>query len=180
MDEPIKEFEEFDFDFLTRKSQLDAIVKKWSDLSVPKQAYNYLEVITQNMRDLIFSLVDEGFRTGQETIKRNFDFATLGAQSVAPLSLAGYCLGLEYGSSGLQQTPVTSENIPDEVKEMWVVAFQPMNELCLKLLSDIFMAGNGDEEYLLDKQAEFNVAGYELVTSCYRLGVATAAERRMK
>lgn len=169
--------DEFDFDFAYRQAQLNTILEKWLDSEKPKEASKYTQTILSSLVDLIFDLIDEGHPKGEETIKRNFELAELAGGYCGSFSLAGYCLGLEYGSQGLQPAPVIdAKSIPKEVKEMFIVAFQPMYDLHLKLIGDIYRARQIDEHYVDKKLDEFNLTAFEVLTSCYRLGIATGME----
>jgi hypothetical protein len=169
--------DQFDFDFVARRAQLDEIVQKWLGQSKPKQATRYVKIIAASLMDLLFALIDEGHPEGKETIKRNFELAELAGSYCGTFSLAGYCLGLEYGSRGLQPSPVTDVmSIPEEVKEMFVVATQPMHQLFLKLVTDVYNVREIGDKDVADRHKRFNVTAAEVLTSCYRLGVDEGME----
>jgi hypothetical protein len=179
MSAPPGQDQDFEFDFAAREAQLGSIVDKWKSRASDARTWNYIGVIVVTLRDAAFRLVDEGHRAGDETIKRNFDFAEVTGHLLAAFSLAGYCLGMEYGSCGMQQAPVNDpETVPLEVKEMFVVAFQPIERLFERLITDIYYARGIDEAYVKTAQLDFNATAMEVLLSCYRLGVATATEER--
>jgi hypothetical protein len=169
--------EDYGFDFPKRHAELNAIINRWMSQPLYLSTNKQLSALVEPMKNYAFELIDEGHVPGSETIKRNLDLGELCAHSMAEFAISGLCLGLEHGDLHKQSTPITSiESIPQEVKEMFIVAFQVMNNLFLKLIADVYVAKKINRSYVVNRQDRFNVVAFGVLISCYRLGVATATE----
>ncbi|MGB6679882.1 MAG: hypothetical protein WBF08_00980 [Candidatus Bathyarchaeia archaeon] len=169
--------EEYDFDFSKRQVELISINEKWISYPTSEAAKNQLSVLSLSLRDFVFELIDEGHPSGKETIKRNLELGELCGQILSQSMGASYRLGLEYGNLGAQSTPIEGpDSVPQEAKEMFIVAFQMLNNLFLKLISDIYHARVMTKKIVVEKQENFNSIAFGTMISCYRFGVATATE----
>jgi len=162
---------------LHHQIELSKINDKWELNPAIISAKTHLTALSFPLRDILFELIDQGHPPGKETIKRNLELGELCGLILSQFIGTGYRLGLEYGSLGIQSTPINSpESLPLEVTEMFIVVFQLLNDLFIRLLTDIFRARGMSEKDVVKKQEDFNTMAFGVLISSYKLGVATATE----
>ena len=87
--------------------------------------------------------------------------------------ICGYCIGLEYGENKKQTTPVNPNTIPNEVNEMFIVAFQGIYPLIERLIMDIVKVRKINAKEVSEKIEKINTMAVGILLTCYRLGVST-------
>jgi hypothetical protein len=167
---------DFGFDFQERQSEIVKIVTKWTSEPLFESTGDQLIALTLPLRELAFKLIDQGHPPGQDTIKRNLDLGKECANIMGSFALSAYCIGLEYGRSKQQVTPILNvESVPQKVKDMAIVLINKVNPFFIRLLDDINnvlkLEENNRQKYI----EEYTVMGFGVFFACYKLGVATTA-----
>ena len=167
---------DFGFDYQERQSAIVNIVSKWTSEPLFESTSNQLIALTLPLRELAFKLIDEGHPPGQETIKRNLDLGKLCAEEMGPFALSAYCIGLEYGRTKEQVTPILDvSSVPQKVKDMAIVLVNRVNPLFSRLVDDINNVRKLDECTRQKYIEECTTMGFGVFFACYNLGVATTA-----